>query len=85
MSYNGFLSLGFIILLNSALFMDHASAVESDLDYLPDGQNYDPAIPKPEAILGYPVGTWHVRHDQVIMYLRALAEASLRQLKTKGR
>lgn len=78
MSYKGFLSLGFIILLNSALFMDHASAVESDLDYLPDGQNYDPAIPKPEAILGYPVGTWHLRHDQVIMYMRALAQASER-------
>ena len=52
------------------------AAVESDLAYLPEGQNYDPNIPKPEDVLGYPMGTWHVRHDQVLMYMRALDEAS---------
>ncbi|WP_371194317.1 M14 family metallopeptidase [Glaciecola sp. SC05] len=53
-----------------------AMAVESDLSYLPEGQNYDVNIPKPADVLGYPVGTWHVRHDQLINYMRALDEAS---------
>ncbi|MFC4698642.1 M14 metallopeptidase family protein [Glaciecola siphonariae] len=53
-----------------------AWAVESDLNYLPDGQNYDASIPRPADVLGYPVGTWHVRHDQVVNYMRALADAS---------
>lgn len=61
----------------SAAFYNHnAAAVESDLTYLPDGQNYDVNIPKPADVLGYPVGTWHVRHDQVINYMQALANAS---------
>ncbi len=52
------------------------NAVEDDLEYLPEGQNYDSSIPKPADVLGYPVGTWHVRHDQVVSYMHALAEAS---------
>ncbi|WP_395338727.1 M14 family metallopeptidase [Ningiella sp. W23] len=51
-------------------------AVDSDLDYLPSDQNYDSSIPTPESVLGYPVGTWHVRHDQLVAYMRALDEAS---------
>jgi hypothetical protein len=74
--YKRLFSLSLITLLASVFIVSNASAVESDLDYLPANQNYDPAIPKPEAILGYPVGTWHVRHDQVVMYMQALAQAS---------
>ena len=48
----------------------------SDLDYLPTDVTFNPAIPTPESVLGYPVGTWHVRHDQLIAYMEALAAAS---------
>ncbi|GAB3014447.1 M14 metallopeptidase family protein [Bowmanella dokdonensis] len=63
-----------------------AVQVSSDLDYLPQDVTYDPAIPRPEAVLGYPVGTWHVRHDQIVSYLYRLAEASPRiEIEEMGR
>jgi hypothetical protein len=61
-----------IFLVSSALV--HAQT--SDLEYLPEGQDYNPDIPLPADILGYPVGTWHVRHDQIVTYMKALAEKS---------
>ena len=58
---------------------------QSDLDYLPTDVTFNPAIPTPEAVLGYPVGTWHVRHDQLIAYMEAVAAASDRvTLETTG-
>jgi hypothetical protein len=36
----------------------------------------DPAIPTPEAFLGYPVGSHYTRHDQVVAYLRELDRLS---------
>nr|WP_241664458.1 M14 metallopeptidase family protein [Ningiella ruwaisensis] len=72
-----------ISITSSASFV--AFAVEDDLAYLPANQNYDPSIPKPEDILGYPVGTWHVRHDQLVNYMYALDAASDRvSLKVTG-
>lgn len=55
----------------------HGSARGVPLSYfLPSDIEYDPAIPVPSAMLGYEVGDWFVRHDQLIAYLRTLAEAS---------
>ncbi|WJG09330.1 M14 metallopeptidase family protein [Aliiglaciecola sp. LCG003] len=48
----------------------------SDMDYLPKSIQYDPNIPKPAEILGAPVGTWHVRHDQLVEYMKVLAQSS---------
>lgn len=44
--------------------------------FLPSDVEYDPDIPVPSATLGYEVGDWHVRHDQLIAYLRTVADAS---------
>lgn len=44
--------------------------------YLPANSALNPAIPTPESVLGYPVGTWHVRHDQLVRYMEILAEKS---------
>jgi len=61
-----------------------AQAVELDY-YLPMDVSYDPSIPTPEEYFGYQVGTWHLRHDQLIGYLRAVDEASDRiTLETYG-
>lgn len=69
-----------------ALFSSQVYAKSNDLDYLPKNQNYDPAIPLPADVLGYPVGTWHVRHDQLVNYMYALADASDRvTIKEIGR
>jgi hypothetical protein len=50
--------------------------------YLPDIE-YDPAIPTPEAVLGYQIGEWHLSHDQQLYYLRQLAAASPRIVLTE--
>ncbi|WP_268033100.1 M14 family metallopeptidase [Algoriphagus sp. PAP.12] len=44
--------------------------------YLPEGYTYNPDIPTPKEVLGYEVGEWHVSHDQLVMYMKAVAEAS---------
>lgn len=50
---------------------------EVTLDYyLPDNVQYNPDIPTPKEVLGYEVGQWHVRHDQLVRYFEVLAEAS---------
>ncbi|AQS35461.1 Zinc carboxypeptidase [Shewanella psychrophila] len=36
----------------------------------------DPVITSPESFLGYPLGQWHLRHDQVNYYLKQLASDS---------
>lgn len=72
----------FIVLL-FVLVSFTSAAVELDF-YLPK-EKYDAKIPTPESVLGYQVGDWHVRHDQLVSYYKALAEASDRvSLKTIG-
>jgi hypothetical protein len=56
-----------------------AVPVEAKLEaYLPTDVTYDPAIPKPAETLGWDVGTWHVRHDQLARYLELLDQTSQR-------
>ena len=43
--------------------------------YLPEGE-YDSNIPTPMDILGYNPGEWHVTHDQLVNYLKALDAVS---------
>lgn len=45
-------------------------------EYLPADTVFDPAIPTPESVLGQQVGSWHVRHDQLVTYMKALSAAS---------
>ena len=51
-------------------------AQQAELTYfLDESINYDPAIPTPKEVLGYELGEWHVRHDQLVEYMYAVAEA----------
>ncbi|MDA8699510.1 M14 family metallopeptidase, partial [Flavobacteriaceae bacterium] len=43
---------------------------------LPKNHSYNKEIPKPESILGFTVGEWHVSHDKLSEYMKALAKAS---------
>ncbi|OAD45935.1 M14 family zinc carboxypeptidase [Polaribacter atrinae] len=43
--------------------------------YLPKG-NYNEKIPTPKSVLGYEVGEWHVTHDKLVEYMKALAVSS---------
>ncbi len=50
---------------------------QTDLSwYLPANTKYDPAIPTPQAIIGHNVGEWHVTHDRLVNYMKALDLAS---------
>ncbi|TQV74983.1 hypothetical protein FLL45_08555 [Aliikangiella marina] len=57
-----------------------ANAVKSvELEYyLPNAATYNPAIPAPESVLGYQVGDWHIRPEQIERYFMALADSSPR-------
>ncbi len=64
----------FVILCFIALSI---SAQKADLSYyLPQDISYNEAIPTPESILGFQVGEWHVSHDKLAEYMKALANAS---------
>ena len=41
--------------------------------YFPKAQSLDTKIPTPEQFLGYPVGSYFTRYEQVVAYLRELA------------
>jgi hypothetical protein len=56
-----------------------ASMVWSQPDlsyYLPESITYNTAIPTPKAIIGHEVGEWHITHDRLVNYMRALDQAS---------
>ena len=53
--------------------------------YLPEEANYNAAFPTPQSVLGWEVGTWHVRHDQLVQWFQTVAANSPRvQLETYG-
>ena len=67
----------FHALLLATLLCAPAAALSLD-DYLPQDVTYDESIPKPAVVLGFEVGESHVRHDQLVAYMYALAKASPR-------
>lgn len=75
-------------LLLAAVFMlsafSQAQNVDLD-DYLPTDVSYNQDIPKPNEILGYVPGEWHVTHDKLVQYMTVLAESSDRiSLENRG-
>jgi hypothetical protein len=44
--------------------------------YFPNAGTLDSKIPSPEQYLGYPIGSYYTRHDQVVNYLKELARVS---------
>ena len=65
-----------LLLLFTFIF---SSEAQVDLKYyLPEGFTYNPSIPTPESVLGFQVGEWHASHDQVVHYMKQLADASER-------
>ena len=64
--------------LFSALFLLFYSAINAqDLSYyLPQDISYNPAVPRPRDIIYHEVGAWHVTHDRLVNYMRAVAAAA---------
>jgi len=44
--------------------------------YIPDNERYNTNIPTPQEIFGHELGEWHVSHDKMVEYFKALAKAS---------
>ncbi|RFM29078.1 M14 family metallopeptidase [Deminuibacter soli] len=54
--------------------------------FFPKAGALDSKIPSPEQFLGYPIGSFYTRHEQVVAYLRELARVSDRvHVQTIGR
>jgi hypothetical protein len=63
------------------------SAQQVDLSYyLPADVTYNKNIPTPKSIIGYEVGEWHITHDKLVTYMKALAASSDRiTLENRGK
>lgn len=51
----------------------HAQELRGNSFY-PDNLSYDPSIPKPEEIIGHPLGHRVARHDLLLRYMRTIAK-----------
>lgn len=77
------LSVCLILIAGMGYAQNPADGVAEMDYYLPQDVTYDSAIPTPEEVLGMVPGEWHVRHDQLVQYMRAVAEASDRVTLTE--
>ncbi|MFD1096619.1 M14 family metallopeptidase [Salegentibacter chungangensis] len=60
-------------------FYNFQAQEDLSLDYyLPEDVTYNSEIPTPQEVLGYVPGKWHVSHDQLLNYVRELADRSPR-------
>ncbi|NGP87068.1 M14 family metallopeptidase [Fodinibius halophilus] len=67
----------FTLLLSTSVYGQNPAEAEASMDYyLPQDVTYNSEIPTPEEVLGMVPGEWHVRHDQLVKYMEAVAEAS---------
>jgi len=77
--------IGFLVLLLSMV----ASSVAQKLDlryYIPGDERYNNTIPTPKEVIGHEVGEWHITHDKLVEYMKALAKASDRiSLEERGK
>ncbi len=64
-----------LLLVLCLFFSVHAQKVDLTY-YLPQDVSYNKNIPTPESVLGFQVGEWHVSHDKLVEYMKALAKAS---------
>ena len=65
------------LILIACIGLSLPAAARVDLAYyLPEDVTYDPGIPTPEAFFGFQIGDWHLRHDLIAGYMRALARHS---------
>lgn len=58
------------------LFSVSNIAQEVDLNYYIPEETYNPNIPTPKEVIGHEVGEWHVTHDKLVEYMKALSNAS---------
>jgi hypothetical protein len=52
------------------------SGLDYELPIYPEGADHDPAVPSPDAVLGFPAGRRAATPEQIVAYARAVADAS---------
>ena len=67
--------LSFLVLLTIATAFVLQAQTELSY-YLPANTQYNPAIPPPHSVIGHNVGEWHITHDRLVSYMKALDQAS---------
>ena len=66
--------LNILLLLTSSFIFGQK---QTDLSYyLPQNTTYNNAIPTPASVIGHEVGEWHITHDKLVEYMKALAASS---------
>jgi len=68
----------FVLVFALAFWLASGAEARSAKEYLGRDFGFDPAVPTPEAVLGYEVGDWHARPDQLVRYAETVAAASAR-------
>ncbi|MCU0419203.1 MAG: M14 family metallopeptidase [Cyclobacteriaceae bacterium] len=64
------------VFLLLALTVAHLSVTAQKEYFYPSAQKFNPAIPTPEAFLGYPIGSHHTRYDKIVEYFKKVDELS---------
>ena len=66
----------------SCLLLISFCSLAQDLSYyLPQNISYNPAIPKPKEVIYHEPGEWHVTHDRLVNYMKAIANAAPDRVK----
>lgn len=77
MSFKKYALSACLLLITGLVYAQNPAEGVAEMDYyLPQDVTYDAEIPTPEEVIGMVPGEWHVRHDQLVKYMRAVAEAS---------
>lgn len=69
------------LLLLAACWLTLPSISQEFSYYLPQDISYNPAIPKPKDIVYHEVGEWHITHDRLVNYMKAIATAAPDRVK----
>jgi len=68
----------FVLVFALGFWLIGGAEARSAKEYLGGDFGFDPAVPTPESVLGYDVGDWHARPDQLVRYAELVAAASAR-------
>ncbi len=70
-----------LVALYSLLAIHHSLQAQDLGYYLPTNVSYSPSVPKPKDIIYHEVGEWHVTHDRLVNYMKAIAAAAPERVK----
>jgi Zinc carboxypeptidase len=70
-----------IIFCTVIIFTALQTAAQELSYYLPNDVTYNAAMPKPKDIIYHEVGEWHVTHDRLVNYMKAIAAAAPERVK----